>query len=197
MNQHQIEHDVAAVWSVLHAPLLRFVQRRVPDAATAEDIVQDVFVTVTTQIHTLRTSAAINGWVYQIARSAIADYYRSQRVLDALPLSLAAPEPPNECLREVVGRCVHRLLGALPPRSREALLLTDIEGLTQRELAERLGLSCSGAKARVQRARARLKALLLACCNVQLDQRGSPVSCRPRDPQSCASSCCDELCCAG
>lgn len=191
MSQLQIEE----VWTALHEPLLRFVRRRVPDAAIAEDIVQDVFVTMTSRLHTLRQPERFQGWAYQITRRAIADYYRAHPALEPMPESVVAPESDDEDLRAVVGRCLHSLIAALPPSSREALLLTDVQGLTQRELAARLGLSFSGAKARVQRARARLKALLLGCCTVRLDQRGSPVGCEPRDPQCCVRPCCAQQCC--
>ena len=64
------------------------------------------------------------------------------------------------------------MLEGLPPDHWEALYLTEYEGLTQKELAERLGIGLSGAKSRVQRARARLKAMLLDCCHFELDRRG-------------------------
>jgi RNA polymerase sigma-70 factor (ECF subfamily) len=196
MEQRMIMAEVEEAWAALRAPLLRFVRRRVPDAASAEDIVQDTFVKMTSQLHTLRRPEALQRWAYQIARRAIIDYYRARPLLEPLPPTLPTPEVDADNQRLTIGRCLRGLIAALPPSSREALLLTDVHGLSQRELAARLGLSFSGAKARVQRARTRLKALLLACCNVQLDQRGSPVSCAPRDPDCCASACCDQLCCA-
>lgn len=64
------------------------------------------------------------------------------------------------------------LIDRLPDGQREALVLTEFEGLTQTEAAGRLGISVSGAKTRVQRAREQLKSLLLDCCHVELDRRG-------------------------
>ena len=72
------------------------------------------------------------------------------------------------------------MLEGLPPEHREALHLTEYEGLTQKELAERLGIGLSGAKSRVQRARTRLKALLLACCHFELDARGRVMNYGPK-----------------
>ena len=62
----------------------------------------------------------------------------------------------------------------------EALLLTDYEGLSQRELATRLGLSFSSAKSRVQRAREMLRQLLLDCCHFEFDRLGRVVDYQPR-----------------
>jgi RNA polymerase sigma-70 factor (ECF subfamily) len=68
----------------------------------------------------------------------------------------------------------------LEPPYREALLLTEWQGVSQHEMAARLGLSPSGAKSRVQRARRRLKALLLDCCALELDRRGTVLDVVPR-----------------
>ena len=70
--------------------------------------------------------------------------------------------------------------GAAARDSQKALILTEFEGLTQARAAAHLGLSTSGMKSRVQRARAQLKELLIACCQVDLDRRGDITSYTPR-----------------
>ena len=67
------------------------------------------------------------------------------------------------------------LVEQLPDPYREALLLTEFQGLSQVELAGRLGLSVSAAKSRVQRARGKLRDMLLACCHIELDRRGRVI----------------------
>jgi RNA polymerase sigma-70 factor (ECF subfamily) len=79
----------------------------------------------------------------------------------------------------------------LLPQDRQALILTEYHGLTQKELAERLGLSVSGAKSRVQRARERLKQQLLDCCHFELDRRGHILDYQPR-----CHCCVEDPCCA-
>jgi RNA polymerase sigma-70 factor (ECF subfamily) len=71
---------------------------------------------------------------------------------------------------------VREMLDGLSPDQKTALYLTEYEGMTQRDLVAELGISVSGAKSRVQRARARLKALLLDCCHFELDRRGKVVN---------------------
>jgi RNA polymerase sigma-70 factor (ECF subfamily) len=77
------------------------------------------------------------------------------------------------------------MIDNLPEPYREAIVLTELEGLTQQQLAERAGLSLSGAKSRVQRGRAMLKAELEACCRFEFDQRGRVMDCEPRRRQPC------------
>ena len=70
---------------------------------------------------------------------------------------------------------VREMVEALPEPYREALVLTSYEGLSQKELAKRLGLSYSGAKSRVQRARERVKDMLMTCCHLEFDRRGTVI----------------------
>lgn len=97
---------------------------------------------------------------------------------------LGSKEPPwpSSCDAEAeLATCLSSLLNQLPDDYRAALVLTAVEGLKQRDLAARLGLSLSGAKSRVQRARSKLKKLLFACCDVEFDRRGNVLAYRPRD----------------
>ena len=76
-------------------------------------------------------------------------------------------------------------LACLPAAYREALLLTEYQGLTQKALAERLGLSLSGAKSRVQRGRTQLKQMLEECCTFEFDRRGRVIGWEPSAKESC------------
>jgi RNA polymerase sigma-70 factor (ECF subfamily) len=77
------------------------------------------------------------------------------------------------------------MIYSLPEPYRDALVLTEFEGLTQKELAERLGISLSGAKSRVQRGREKLKEMLFDCCRFEFDRRGRMIECQPRAKGSC------------
>ena len=67
------------------------------------------------------------------------------------------------------------MINSLPEKYKQALILTEFQNLTQKELAERMGLSVSGAKSRVQRARIKLKELLLGCCSLEFDHYGNVI----------------------
>lgn len=77
------------------------------------------------------------------------------------------------------------MLDRLPATYRQAILVTEFEGVTQATAAGQLGLSVSGMKTRVQRARRQLKQSLLDCCHVNLDARGGVNSFYLHDP-TCA-----------
>jgi RNA polymerase sigma-70 factor (ECF subfamily) len=82
-----------------------------------------------------------------------------------LPEALFAELSVHEAEEQELKAVFHRLLYSLPKPYRDALVLTEFEGLTQPELAKRLGISLSGAKSRVQRGREQLKELLLVYCH--------------------------------
>ena len=99
-----------------------------------------------------------------------------------LPEELAAE--PEAVLAPVDGlaQCLPRVLSELAPEDREAIKLCDIEGMSQKDYAARLGLTLPGAKSRVQRARARLKARLTEACQVTFDESGEVCCFVPRPP---------------
>jgi len=87
-------------------------------------------------------------------------------------------EPPesDESAEQELAGCLAPLLATLQPRYRQALTLAEVEGLPQREIAAREGLSLSGAKSRVQRARRMLHEALVSCCQIEVDRRGGVVA---------------------
>jgi RNA polymerase sigma-70 factor (ECF subfamily) len=167
---------IEQVWEAFHAPLHQFIRRRVSDEGIAEDLLQEVFLKIHQRGERLKDVKHLEGWIYQITRNLIIDYYRSHRQttasLDAVEaLNLPEELPDDDIVSELLP-CVRAMVLALPDQDRQALILTEYQGLTQKELGERLGLSFSGAKSRVQRAREKLKQELLACCHFELDRRG-------------------------
>ena len=137
------------VWETFHVPLQQFIRRRVSDDATAEDLLQDVFLDIHQHIDTLRDVKKLESWIYQVTRNAIIDYYRSKRATTTLDVPEAlqiSEELPDEDIVTELFPSVRAMVLSLPTKDRQALILTEYQGLTQKELAERLGLSLSGAR---------------------------------------------------
>jgi RNA polymerase sigma-70 factor (ECF subfamily) len=186
-------------WDTFQIPIKSFILKYIHNESIAEDILQDVFLKMYSRIDTLKDEKKLQSWLYQIARHTIYDYYRDQKSIVALPESFDLPEEPTEeDVAQTLLPCLRDMVNRLPDIYREAILLTEYQGLTQRELAERLHFSFSGAKSRVQRAREKLKQMLLECCHFVLDRRGKIIEYHPRsecgDLDDCAKT--TMACCA-
>ena len=96
---------------------------------------------------------------------------------------------PNDATRELA-RCLQPLVDQLPPIYRDALTRVDLHGETHHDAAAAAGISASGMKSRVQRARHQLRDLLTACCAVQVDRRGAIASYQP-NAGTCGCPGCD------
>ena len=165
--------NTEAIWQQFAEPLRGFIRKRVANDYDADDVVQQVFVKIQTQLDSLRDAEKLQGWLYRVARNAIVDYYRSRR---PIPAPLEVDDAPSRCEIEIRAS-VAALIEQLDPKYRDVLRWHEYEGLTQAEIAARLGLSLSGAKSRVQRGREQLKRLLLVCCRFRTDRYGNIVDC--------------------
>jgi RNA polymerase sigma-70 factor (ECF subfamily) len=181
------------VWSELRANIRGFVGRRVSQPADVDDIVQRVFLQVHRALPTLRDSDRLHAWVYQTTRRAIADYHRAPShtrevsagaAVDFAPQIADVPDDDADgsALQEL-SACLKPLINSLGPADQQALQLVEFEGVSQVEAAERLGLSVSGMKSRVQRARLHLRSALDECCQIALDRRGGIISYEARTDQ--------------
>jgi RNA polymerase sigma-70 factor (ECF subfamily) len=181
-----------AIWAHLSSDLRRFIRRRVSDDHVADDLLQETFLRIHRSIETLQEVDRLAAWVYRIARNVIHDHHR--KATNAA-VALADADPAHEAedhLRQL--RCqsagwLDEMIRSLPERYREAVQLAEIEGLSQREVADRLGLSLSGAKSRIQRGRAMLKDVLEQCCHFKFDVRGNMMDYDPKPERKGCRDC--------
>ena len=151
-------------------PLYRFLLRQVSDAATAEELFQDVWMRVIDSRGRYQARAKFTSWVYAIAHNRLMDFYRAsgrarfldqeqaEEALDALPAGDPAPDVLIDNKRAAA-----RLLAALselPEAQREAFLLQQEGDLSVEEIGAATGVSRETAKSRLRYALAKLRASL-------------------------------------
>ena len=179
-----MKQTLEAAWDALSDKLRRFIRARVADDATAEDILQDTFLRLHKHFADEMEPQSISGWLHLVARRAIVDHYRSRKPTQEIPETLIA-EPAMSPDEDALCGAFRRMVDLLPEPYREAIILSELEGLPQRELAARLGISHSGAKSRVQRGREQLREMLEACCHFDRDHQGRVIGAEPRHRDSC------------
>lgn len=182
-----------AVWTDLGADLRRFIRRRVPDDHLADDLLQETLLRVHRNLDSLREGERLAAWVYTIARNVVRDHFRATT---AAPVALADHDPADEPADPAAagpgcrGRAwLEQLVASLPETYREAVRLAEIEQLPQQEVANRLGLSLSAAKSRIQRGRTELKQVLDRCCTFEFDRRGNLLDYEPLPHRTVCRDC--------
>ncbi len=214
MSEALIHPDERDAWRALDAKLRPFVTRRIASQADADDVMQTIYLRMQRSVTSLQDDQRFGPWVYSIARNAITDHYRhrarhpSASAVAAIDLGDAstvvasrASEPPpgfgiashddtDEGGAASLAPYIAAFIASLPSPYAEALTLTELEGLTQREAAEMVGISLPGMKSRVQRGRALLKAAIESACRITLDTRGNIMACEPRLDGSTPDGCC-------
>src|SRR5512133_1452353 len=164
------------IWSKFSGELRGFIANKVGNKEIANDILQTIFVKIHSNIETLRNQEKIRGWIYQIAKTTIINFYREEFKRKSLGESdLAYKEDVSVEADEVLARGIRSIIQLLPEDYAQAIYLTEYEGLSQTQLAEELGLSVSGAKSRVQRARYKIKEPLHQFCHIEFDIYGTAI----------------------
>lgn len=199
--------SASAPWREVIRRLRGFLKRFSFSPADRDDLLQDILLRLHRGLEELQEPSRFWPWVYQVARRALADEMRRKKrqirwqeiaasyAEDLFPSEGDTPpfaeavendEPSPDQLLETA---LAYFLDRLPEPYREALTLAELEGLTQKEAAERLGISWSGMKSRIQRGRFKIKEEIDSICEIHQDARGHVIECIPR-VLSQNSSCC-------
>ncbi len=183
-----IAAESRGAWRELEARLRPYVARRVGSPADVEDVLQETLTRMHRGLVTLADGERFGPWVYRIAANAIADHLRVRarhplvRGEPGSDSNEAAVDEPDDTLEAELAECVALFVARLPSPYREAITLTELQGLTHRDAAEMLGISVSGVKSRVQRGRQRIRRMFEQCCELSVDCRGHVTACVPRRP---------------
>lgn len=187
-----MKQQTREIWEMLRVKLRAFIMSKVHNEAVADDLLQELFIKIHDNIDQLKDHTRIQPWIYQISRNLIIDHFRKIRketnyspAIDLLTEEVQHEESENsmaEALRDMIS-----MMDDLPPEFCEALCMTEIGGLSQKKYAAIKGISYSGAKSRIQRARKMLRDMLMKCCHYEFDKYGTILEIRP-------AGCC---CCSG
>ena len=181
--------SVEALYASLGDSLRGYIAARISDRHIAEDLLQEAFLRIQKRIHEIRDDERIAPWVFRIVRNLIIDQYRSKaRAIEreALTVPFEEYEDGESNANAEVTEWLPRFVEGLSPTYRDAVRLYELEGRSQQDVADTLGLSLSGAKSRIQRGRRELEKSLRDCCRFKVDRRGNVIDYEPKD---CGENC--------
>lgn len=179
--------NIASIWEGFHKELKAFIQNKTHNSSDSDDILQDAFIRIIRNWDQVNQSKNIRLYLYGIVRNSIYDYFKyKSKGYDLIDLKEVFTNEEVENLNATVAhRCIKPFIEKLPGHYREALLITEFEDISQKDLAVKLGISYSGAKSRVQRGKEKLKELLLSCCPYRSDIYGNIIN---NDNNNCGCS---------
>ena len=178
--------DFQRVYDELQPRIRRYLAR-LAGPGEADDLSQETFARVSQALAGFRGEAALSTWIYRIATNVAFDRARSPgsqlQARTAEPAALAAlgaaPTIEQDIASREMSECVRDYVDQLPADYRTVVVLSELEELPDREIAEVLGISLEAAKIRLHRARARLRQMLEQGCDVSRDERNE-LTCEPR-----------------
>jgi RNA polymerase sigma-70 factor, ECF subfamily len=145
------------------ARLYNVAYRMVGHPDEADDLLQEIFLTVFRKLDSFRGASALSTWLYRLAINVCLDRLRSRTARQEQrtdTLDEAAPPAAREALSHVGRLDLERAIAALPEGSRAAFVLHDVEGFDHSEVGHILGIAEGTSKSQVHKARLRIRAYL-------------------------------------
>src|SRR5580704_10855724 len=147
---------------------LGFVQRRVQDAATAEDILQAAYIRALQHEGDLQAQESVVGWFYRVLRNAVIDLYRRRasesKALKEWGREMEGQSVPSHEIQNEICACLSRVMDTINPAYADALRSVDLGEQRLQDFAEEHNISASNAAVRIHRARAAFRKHLVRTC---------------------------------
>jgi len=174
------------VWEKYQRSLKAFLHSKVNNEADVEDLLQEILIKTHQNLSTIKDQTSVKAWLFQLAHRTIVDFYRKrarvQRDQEIDAEELWYQQEP-ETLEQEMAKCIAPFIQALPSENAAMLSAVELEGQSQKELAEKQGVSYSTFKSRVQKSRMELRKLFENCCELQLDTHGNVVDYHQKNKQ--------------
>jgi len=168
--------EVTHIWIEFQAELKRFIFNKTRSKADTDDILQEVFIKIIKNFDKVNESKNQRKYLYGIVRNSINDYFKNKQNITDDSLIPELTEDESKLLNETIADCcILPFINLLPEKYKEALSIAELQNVSQIELAQKLNISYSNAKSRVQRGREKLKELILECCAFKSDSYGNLI----------------------
>lgn len=166
--------DISSLWLEYKNGLKYYIFKKVKNEEIANDLSHEVLMKVYNSCCSSISIKNVRSWMFQIAHNTTIDYLKKQN-----KFTHTVPEKYDNDDYDVyqeANEIVKPLMQLLPEKYAIPLQLSDIEELKQKEVAQKLNLSLTATKSRIQRARSLLKAKIIECSNLEKDEKGNLIS---------------------
>lgn len=164
----------------LYKPLFLYVRKRIKNQEDAEDITQEVFYKLSKSKN--EDINNVKSWVYTIAKNTITDHYRKRKIYtEEIKDNLLHDEYIDSNAVRELSRCISAYVNQLPEDYKQVMTLSELEGVSQKEIAQRLDLNYVTVRSKIQRGRKKLKDIFSACCKIEQGGKGSIMGYQPKE----------------
>lgn len=180
------------LWNTYSSELKTYIMKHISNKYEAEDILQEVGIRIQKNEGKIKDIINIRAWLYRITYNLIVDYSRgikNHALIEDINEIPILDTPEHENYNKEAAECLLKLVEYLPATYKEAIIESDYNGKKQNILAQKWGLSNSGSKTRIQRARKKLKAVLYNCCEVKPDNAGNIIEFHSKEDGKSEFSC--------
>ena len=180
---------VVEIWKSFNKSLYDLICKKVNHQDHCHDILQEVYIKVIQNIKKVERASNTRSYLLRMADNAVIDYYRDKnnKLGNELQEDVVwADEAESEDKSlQLADCCLRPMIDSLEPIYKEALTITELEGMTQKQYAEKIGISVTNAKIRVHRAKQKLKEVIQSCCTYYFDSYGNVVDCEKNSDNCC------------
>lgn len=161
--------------------LFNFIKTKVATTEDAQDIYQEVIFKIINKSQQLTKAQSLKSWLFTIAKNQIIDFYRTRKVyIDIDSISSDFERADGEGTYYQLEGCIKGFINALPDGYKEIIILSEIEGKSQKELSEHFGINYVTLRSKVQRGREKIRKMIFEACRIDQDSSGRLVDCMPK-----------------
>ena len=166
--------ESAKIWEEFAGRIRSHLLKKLRRKEDVDDLMQEIFIKIHSNLGHLRESGKLSSWIYRIAENTLNDYYRKSRGTDIEydENEAVRGDPGEENPVAGIEGCLEAFIARLPEKYRKPLVMSDVEGLKQKEIAESMNISYPGLKSRVQRGREMIKDMFIECCRLSVGRDG-------------------------
>lgn len=176
--------SIEQAWNEYKNKLFLFIKSRVNSVEDAEDLLNEVFVSLIKKTSQEKSPENIVAWLYRVTRNKIIDYYRTKKRFEDLPEDLISVNAETNIIAEL-SNCILPMIKSLPETYQQVLILSEIEGKKNKIIANELDLSLSAVKSRILRGREKIHSSIESCCSISRNSKGIVIDYEPISNDSC------------
>ena len=166
--------EISSLWLEYKNGLKYYILKKVKDEEIANDLSHEVLMKVYNSCCSSIKIKNVRSWMFQIAHNTTVDYFkREHKFTNIIPEDY---DNDDHNVFQEANELIKPLIQLLPGKYSVPLSLSDIDRLKQKEVAQKLNLSLTATKSRIQRARKLLKEKIIECSNLEKDEKGNVIS---------------------